>query len=733
MSYTNAILKVDGMHCASCARFVETTVGKLDGVASVSVNLATASASVRYDEKALPIKKIIDTINMIGYKASLPAEEITDDGKKLHSERIRLIVSLIFATGLFIIAMGPMLGVLTLPPLLSDPRTLTAVQFILTVPVIICGWRFYTSGFSSLVRGAPNMDTLIAIGTLSALGYSIYSSILVWSGNTHAVHGLYFESASMIIALVMLGKYLEKRATGKTSEAVRKLIALTPETAHIIRDGIESEVKIQDVCVGDIVIVRPGERIPVDGVILSGETSVDESMVTGESMPVKKGVGDEVIGACINRNGLIKISASHVGEDSMLAQIVKTVTEAQGSKAPIARLADVVSGYFVPVVISLAIISAAVWLFLGKEFSFALSVFISVLVISCPCALGLATPVAVMTGMGTAAEHGILFKSGAALEHASKINVVVLDKTGTVTEGNPSVTDIFTELDEDFLLALAAACELGSEHVIGEAIVKKARERALEIPEAEDFKYNVGLGITARVNGDDISIGNSALVKAEGEFVKAASKFAEDGKTPVYIALDGSTIGVIAISDPIKSDSESAVKTLAEMGAKVYMLTGDNKKTADAIARHVGIQNVISEVLPNEKSNAVKELQSIGNIVCMVGDGINDAPALATADIGISVASGTDIASETSDIVLMKNNLSGISDAINISASVTRNIKQNLFWAFAYNTIGIPIAAGLLYALGGPLLNPMIAAAAMSLSSVTVVLNALRLRKIKLK
>ncbi len=733
MSSTNVILKVDGMHCASCARFVETTVGKLNGVDSVSVNLAASTASIRYQDKALPVKKLIDTINSIGFKASLPAEEITDNGKKLRNERIRLIVSLIFAAALFIIAMGPMLGILSLPAFLAGPRTLTAIQFILTVPVIICGWRFYTSGFSSLVRGAPNMDTLIAIGTLSALGYSIYSTILVWSGNTHAVHGLYFESASMIIALVMLGKYLEKRATGKTSEAVRKLIALTPETARIIRDGLEAEVKIQDVCVGDTVIVRPGERIPVDGVILSGETSIDESMVTGESMPVKKVAGDEVIGACINRNGLIKISASHVGEDSMLAKIVKTVTEAQGSKAPIARLADVVSGYFVPIVISLAIISAAVWLLLGKEFYFALGIFISVLVISCPCALGLATPVAIMTGMGTAAEHGILFKSGTALEQTSKTDVVVLDKTGTVTEGNPSVTDIFTELNEDYLLALAAACELGSEHVIGEAIVRKARERSLEIPEAIDFKYNVGLGVTAKVNGTYVSIGNSMLVKPSEKLKEAASKFAGEGKTPVYIAIDGTTVGIIAISDPVKSGSESAVKTLTDMGVQVYMLTGDNKRTADAIARNVGIQNVISEVLPNEKSKTIKELRNDGNIVCMVGDGINDAPALATANIGISVASGTDIAAETSDIVLMKNDLGGISVAMTISAAVTRNIKQNLFWAFAYNTVGIPIAAGVLYALGGPLLNPMIAAAAMSLSSVTVVLNALRLRKIKLK
>ncbi len=733
MKNTNTLIKVDGMHCASCARFVETSVGKLPGVESVSVNLPAACATIVHDEKATSVKELMALINAIGYKATLPSEEITDNGEKLLQERRRLIFALSFAAALFIITMGPMVGLFTLPSFLSSPRTITLLSLILTIPVIICGRRFYSSGFSTLLRGAPNMDTLIAIGTISALAYSIYSSILVWLGDAHAVHMLYFESASMIIALVMLGKYLEKRATGKTSEAVRKLVELAPETARIIRDGIEVEVNIRDVKVGDIAVVRPGERIPVDGKVISGETTVDESMVTGESMPVRKSVGDEVIGACINRNGLIKISATHVGEDSLLAQIVRTVTEAQGSKAPIARLADTVSGYFVPIVISIAAISCAVWLLLGKDFSFALNVFISVLVISCPCALGLATPVAVMTGTGTAAEHGILFKSGTALEHASKIDTVVLDKTGTITEGNPSVTDIVTDLDEKYLLALAAACELGSEHIIGEAIVRKARELSLDIPEASDFDYKVGRGICARVLSHDIAIGSRALINPTGKLLDSGDALARDGKTTVYISEDGKAIGLIAISDPVKSGAKSAIKNLRDSGMQVYMLTGDNEKTAQAIARSVGIDNVISEVRPSDKSDMIKKLQGDGHRVCMVGDGINDAPALATADIGISVASGTDIAAETSDVVLMKNDLSDISSAIAISSAVVRNIKQNLFWAFAYNVIGIPVAAGVLYALGGPLLNPMIAAAAMSLSSVTVVLNALRLNRLKLK
>ncbi len=733
MKNTTTIIKVDGMHCSSCARFVETSVGKLAGVESVSVNLPGASANIVHDEKVISPKKLIDFINSIGYKASLPSEEITDHGKKLSQERRRLSVALIFAAVLFVITMGPMIGLFSLPSFLSSPKVITILSLILTIPVIICGRQFYISGFSTLMRGAPNMDTLIAVGTISALGYSIYSTVSVWLGNIHGMHGLYFESAAMIIALVMLGKYLERRATQKTSEAVRRLVELAPETAHVIRDNVEVEVNIQDVIVGDIAIVRPGERIPIDGIVVSGETSVDESMITGESMPVKKCVNDEVIGACINQNGLIKIRATHVGEDSMLAQIVRTVTEAQGSKAPIARLADTVSGYFVPIVFSIAVISCAVWLLVGKDFPFALNVFISVLVISCPCALGLATPVAVMTGTGTAAEHGILFKNGAALEYTSRVDTIVLDKTGTITEGHPSVTDIITNLDKNYLLAIAASCELDSEHVLGEAIVRKARELSLNIPTAENFSYTVGCGITARVLGHNIAVGKRAFVKLDSKFSDFAEAFSNDGKTTIYVSQDDEVVGIIAVSDPVKNGAKDAIQKLKDFGLCVYMLTGDNDKTARAIARSVGIENVISEVRPNDKSAVIKDLQSSGHKVCMVGDGINDAPALATADIGISVASGTDIAAETSDAVLMRNDLSDIYRSIKISSAVVKNIKQNLFWAFAYNVIGIPVAAGVLYAFGGPLLNPMIAAAAMSLSSVTVVFNALRLTKLKFR
>lgn len=721
------------MHCASCAQNIENNVKKLHGVESISVNLPAETASVVFDESVISCENIIGIINSLGYKAALPTED--DDVKKdeeLKSEQRRLIVAVSFAAVLFILAMGPMIGLFTLPQFISNPKTLCALQFILCVPVVVCGRRFYSSGFSTLIRRAPNMDTLIAIGTFSALAYSIYSSVLVFLGHEHMVHSLYFESASMIITLVMLGKFLEKRATLKTSDAVKKLVSLTPATARIIRDDKEIDVKIQDVTVGTIAVVRPGERIPVDGVIVFGETTVDESMITGESMPVPKKSGSEVVGGCINREGYIKIYTSKVGEDTTLAQIVRTVSEAQASKAPIARLADVVAGYFVPIVISIALISAIAWMIAGKEFSFVLSIFISVLVISCPCALGLATPTAIMAGTGNAAEHGILFRNGAALEHASKTKIVVLDKTGTITKGRPSVTDIVSDIDENELMSLAASCESASEHVLAEAIITYANEKELEIPKCDDFKYEVGCGVTASVNGKKVFVGNSDGAGTLGRFDSIFNKLASDGKTPVYVSSDGKAVGVIAISDPLKDNAEECISQLKKRGIDVYMLTGDNENTARAIANEVGIKNVRSNVKPNDKSNIVSELKEGGKTVCMVGDGINDAPALATADVAITVASGTDIAAESSDIVLMKNDLLDIPKVLSISSAVTRNIKQNLFWAFAYNIIGIPFAAGVAFAFGGPLLNPMIAAAAMSLSSITVVLNALRLGRFKI-
>ncbi|MBQ4544386.1 MAG: cadmium-translocating P-type ATPase [Oscillospiraceae bacterium] len=734
MNLTQTVFNISGMHCASCARSIEVNVGKLSSVSSVAVNLAGETAAISYDADSLSEKDIIKAINKLGFKASLPSENGKDsDFLKLRLEKIRLFVALFFSSSLFVISMGPMLKLLTLPSFLAEPKVLSATQLFLLLPVILCGYKFYTSGFKSLFRGSPNMDTLIAIGTISALSYSLYSTYLVYTGHEHAIHNLYYESAAMIIALVMLGKFLEKRATKKTSDSVKKLVSLTPNNARIIRDGSEVEVRIQEVKVGDVVIIRPGEKIPVDGKIISGATETDESMLTGESMPVNKAVGDEVIGGCINKSGFIKVEALRVGKDSTLAQIVKTVSEAQASKAPIARLADIVAGYFVPTVISIALISALVWFFAGKDFPFVLSIFISVLVISCPCALGLATPVAIMTGTGKAAEHGILFRNGAALEHACKADTVVFDKTGTLTKGSPEVSDIVSDIDKDELIRLAAACESGSEHLLGEAIVRYAKETGLDTLTAENFKSTVGAGISATLDGRKIYVGNKSFVKSTGRFEHEAAILSESGKTPVYVADDEKTLGIIAIADSVKDSAADCISSLKKRKIAVYMLTGDNEKTANSIAQALGIENVISNVKPNEKSEVIQRLKANGHTVCMIGDGINDAPALASADISITVASGTDIAAETSDIILMRNDLTDVSNTIKISSAVTRNIKQNLFWAFAYNVIGIPVAAGVLYALGGPLLNPMIGAAAMSLSSITVVSNALRLSRMKLR
>ncbi len=728
MNLTKSVLTVRGMHCAVCVRNVEVNVSKLPGVDSVVANLPNESATVSFDSDTISEKEIIKAINSLGYKASLPKDAgISDETGNF----ITLIISLFFAALLFSVAMGPMLGLFKLPDFLADAKVITALQGFLTVPVIICGFHFYTSGFKSLFKGSPNMDTLVAIGTLSALIYSIYSSVLVFSGDDHAAHNLYFESATMIIALVKLGKYLEKRATKKTSNSVKQLVSLTPDFAFVLRDEKEIQIPVSEIVIGDTVIVRPGERIPVDGCILSGTTETDESMITGESMPVSKACGDEVIGGCINLSGFITLRATRVGEDTMLANIVRAVSEAQMSKAPIARLADYVAGIFVPCVLGIALVSAFCWFLAGKEFSFILSVFISVLVISCPCALGLATPVAIMVGTGLSAKHGILFRNGAALEHASKINTVVFDKTGTLTLGKPTVTDIETSIDEEKLLSLSAAVEKGSEHVLGKAIFDFAKEKNLSIPDAADFRYSIGFGVSADVDGKRIYVGNEAFTKPSEHFVKIAKSFATEGKTPLFVASDTESFGVIAVADALNKTAKPAIEHLQKNDIEIYMLTGDNSNTANAVAALSGIKNVISNVKPNEKSDVIKKLKKQGKRVCMVGDGINDAPALALADVSVTVASGTDIAAETSDVVLFKNDLRDIPKLIKISRAVTRNIKQNLFWAFAYNVIGIPVAAGVLYALGGPLLNPMFGAAAMSLSSITVVSNALRLGRKK--
>ncbi|MDR3164690.1 MAG: copper-translocating P-type ATPase, partial [Synergistaceae bacterium] len=665
----------------------------------------------------------------------------------------------IFCVPLLYLAMAPMVTMtwgipLPIPKALRPmryPLNYAMLQIALVIPIAIAGRRFYSVGFRSFFLGSPNMDSLIAIGTSAAIIYSLYSTHQILAGNFRAVDALFFESAGVIITLIMLGKFLEAVSKGKTSEAIKKLMGLAPKTATVIENDKETEIPIDEVEIGHIILVKPGEKIPVDGVIVEGHSAVDESMLTGESLPVDKKPGDRVYAATINKNGVIRFEANKVGSDTALAQIIKLVEDAQGSKAPIAAMADVVAGYFVPAVCVIAAVASAAWFFLGvppegwTSFRFALSIFISVLIIACPCALGLATPTAIMVGSGKGAENGILFKSGEALETAHKLDAIVFDKTGTLTEGRPEVTDTILAddasideariIDENHLIQIAASAERGSEHPLGEAIVRKAEALGIEFLTSENFAALTGLGIEATIDGSNFFIGNRKLMnergvslgKLEGE----SDRLAGEGKTPMYVALDGRMVGIIAVADVLKQSSANAVKILQSMGIQVAMITGDNTRTANTIAKQAGIDRVLAEVMPQDKSNEVKKLQEEGLRVAMVGDGINDAPALVQANIGISIGSGTDVAMESADIVLMKSDLMDVPAAIALSRATIRNIKQNLFWAFAYNTAGIPVAAGLLHLFGGPLLNPMLAAAAMSLSSVSVVTNALRLKRFK--
>ena len=622
---------------------------------------------------------------------------------------------------------------------MTHATTFAMVQLILTLPVLYVGREFFTVGFKALFKGHPNMFSLVALGTSAAFVYSLYGTVMIFLGDTSFTMALYYESAGVILTLIALGKYFEAVSQGKTSDAIKKLMGLAPKTAHILRDGAEIEVPVDAVQLDDIVIVRPGDKIPVDGVIVSGSSSVDEAMLTGESLPVEKKVGDAVIGASINKNGSFQFKATKVGKETALAQIIQLVEDAQGSKAPIAQLADKISGVFVPIVIGLAVLSGLAWFFLGQEsWIFALTINISVLVIACPCALGLATPTAIMVGTGKGAENGVLIKSGDALETTHKIQTIVFDKTGTITEGKPVVTDILvadSALSEAELLTLAASAEQGSEHPLGEAIVGAAKERQLPLAEGSDFSAIPGHGIRVTVNERVLLLGNIKLMKEEGielsTFVQQADRLAEEGKTPMFVAKDGSFAGIIAVADTVKDSSQTAIARLHKMGIEAVMITGDNKRTAEAIAKQVGIDRVLSEVLPEDKALEVKKLQAEGKKVAMVGDGINDAPALAQADVGIAIGSGTDVAMESADIVLMRSDLMDVPTAVELSKATIKNIKENLFWAFAYNTLGIPVAMGVLHLFGGPLLSPMIAAAAMSFSSVSVLLNALRLKGFK--
>ena len=744
-----------GMSCASCAANIESAVGSLPEVSAASVNLATEVLSVTYQLGAINEEIICQTVAEAGYQAQVLVDQAgasqaqiqqeadqAAQAKASHQAALwrRFWLSAIFALPLLCLAMAEMVG-LTLPTWLSHSgggQLFVSLQLALTLPILWLGRSFFLNGFKHLVKGHPNMDSLVALGTSAAVAYSLYSSIQVWLGNHHAAMSLYYESAGVILTLVTLGKYFEARSKGQTSAAIQALIKLAPQEAQVLREGQEVTLPLDQVQVGDLVRVRPGQKIPVDGRVVEGQSWVDESMLTGESLPVAKKVGDQVVGASLNQQGSLIVETNKVGQDTTLAQIIHLVQAAQGSKAPIAQLADRVSAVFVPVVMTLALVAGLAWYLIGgQSWAFALTIGIAVLVIACPCALGLATPTAIMVGTGKGAEQGILIKSGTALEMAHQVDAVVLDKTGTLTQGQPQVTDVLplTGWTPDQLLALAAAAEVNSEHPLGQAIVAGARERELALPEVTDFQSLTGSGIQVRLDQATYYLGNRRLMQEQGldlgQAEEQAAALAAGGKTPIYVANEHELLGLIAVADPLKETSPEAVRRLKAMGLQVIMLTGDNAKTAQALAAEAGIDQVISDVLPADKAQVVADLQAQGLKVAMVGDGINDAPALAQADVGLAIGRGTDVAIESADMVLMGSDLISVATAIKLSQATIRNIKENLFWAFAYNVLGIPVAMGVLHLFGGPLLNPMLAGAAMSFSSVSVIVNALRLRRFK--
>ncbi|EGQ25614.1 copper-exporting ATPase [Streptococcus sanguinis SK340] len=741
--------KLSGMTCAACAMTVEMAVKDLETVEDVSVNLATERLSL-LPKAGFDSQQVLDAVAEAGYQAeekgkdrpSDVSEEAVIKAQELRKRKQQLLILLLTALPLLYISMGSMVG-LPLPSFLDHmayPLVFVLSQLLLTLPAVWIGRGFYQRGFRNLIKRHPNMDSLIAVGTSAAFFYSLYSVSQVFLGHHPFVHQLYFESVAVIIALVLLGKYLESSAKGRTSQAIQSLLDLVPSQATVIRYGEAVTIDTEDIRVGDIIRIKPGERMPVDGLVTEGQTFVDESMMTGESVPIEKKVGDTITSATINQNGSIDYQATRVGSDTTLAQIVRLVEEAQGSKAPIAALADKISLYFVPIVLSLATLSAFGWYFLaGESLSFSLSIFIAVLVIACPCALGLATPTAIMVGTGKGAENGILIKSGQALEAAYQLDTIVLDKTGTITVGKPSLTDLLPlgAFNRSDLLQLIASAEQHSEHPLAQAILEAAEEEGLDLLPVSHFKAIVGRGLLAQVEGRQLLVGNESLMEEKNidssTFQEQLLELSQEGKTAMFVAVDGQLAGILAVADEMKSSSLKAVQELQSMGLEVIMLTGDREETATAIAQKAGIQKVIAGVLPDGKATAIKNLQEAGNKLAMVGDGINDAPALVQADVGIAIGSGADVAIESADVVLMHSDLRDVVKAIKLSQATIRNIKENLFWAFAYNTLGIPIAMGLLHLFGGPLLNPMLAGLAMSLSSVSVVVNALRLGRFKIK
>jgi len=744
---------VVGMTCASCVAHVERSVQKLEGIESVNVQLMTNSMTVTYDDTKMEAKVIEDSVHKAGYEAHLKdAEskktEVIDYVKEeLAQLKNRFWISLGFLIPLLYISMGHMMG-MPIPSFLSGYANLSAfafTQFLLTIPVLYLNRSFYNVGFKSLLKGAPTMDSLIAIGSSAAVFYGIYALYKIGYGYGHGdaamvgafAHDLYFESAATILTLITLGRFLEAKSKGKTSDAITKLMNLAPKVANVIRLGQEMEIPVEEVLINDEVVLKPGQSVAVDGVVLTGQSSVDESALTGESLPVFKQAGDRLLSASVNQTGYLTFKATKVGSDTTLAQIIRLVEEASASKAPISKMADQISRIFVPVVIAIAFVATITWLLLGYPFDFALSIGIAVLVISCPCALGLATPVAIMVGTGKGAEHGILIKSAEALETIHQLDAIVLDKTGTITEGKPKVTDLLVRegLKEETLLRIGASLEKMSEHPLAAAVLDAASLRSITLLGVQDFKSITGLGLEGVIDGQRYYTGSRKMMDElsipVGDLDQQSKALSEEGKTPLFVADEESVLGIIAVADSIKPDSREAIQQLQSMGLEVYMLTGDNAKTAAAIQKKVGIHHIFSEVLPAEKEQKIAELQAQGKRVAMVGDGINDAPALARADVGIAIGAGSDIAIESADVILMRSRLTDVPTSILLSKSVIRNIKENLFWAFFYNILGIPLAAGVFYVLLGWKLNPMFAAAAMSFSSVSVVLNALRLRRFK--
>lgn len=738
------IVGITGMHCSSCVVTIENSLKKLDGVWDAKVNFASEKAHIEYDPTKVTREKIEEAISKSGYKPikKEAGEKITADIEKqardreIRSLKVKFWVSLILAIPLLYFAMGPHLG-LGVPD--SIMGNMALIEFLLATPIIIAGYQFYTKGFGSVIKTrTANMDTLVALGTGAAYAYSLFVSIAIWTGSPkYGMENLYYEVAGILIAFILLGKWLEAIAKGRTSEAIKKLLGLQPNTAIVIRNGLEEEIPVEEVIVGDVVLVKPGQKIPVDGKVIDGHSSVDESMITGESIPVEKRRGDEVIGATINKTGSFKFVATKIGRDTALAQIIRLVEEAQGSKAPIEELADRISASFVPAVVLIGIIAFVIWLLAGKGFVFALSAGIAVLIIACPCALGLATPTAVMVGTGIGAQNGVLIKSAQSLQFAGKIDTIVFDKTGTLTRGKPELTDV-VKLDatnENEILKFAAIAEKNSEHPLGEAIIEGARIRGIDIPEPEAFESMTGRGVSAKYQDRMILLGNRKLMEEKNidlsKVDESLRNLEAQGKTAMVVASGNSAMGIVAVADSLKEHAKEAVKTLKRLGKEVIMITGDNRRTGEAIAGQLGIEKVLAEVLPQDKANEIKKLQQQGLRVAMVGDGINDAPALTQADIGIAIGTGTDVAIESGDIILIKDDLRDVVMAMDLSKYTMKKIRQNLFWAFFYNSVGIPVAAGLLYPFTGFLLNPMIAGAAMSFSSVSVVSNSLLMKRYK--